>query len=92
MLVPKIAEVKYTLIGLQDICIGQTSGDWLLRDKKVCGFRKYGPDKCLEWPPNYSVQRPKESLQNIMPCLLHVINGCRSRTEVAKEFAKQTID
>ena len=42
MFMPKIAEVKYTLIGLQDICMGQTSGDWLSRDKQVSGHRKYG--------------------------------------------------
>ena len=44
MLAQKIAEVKYTLIGLQDVCISQASGDWLSRDKQVSGFRNYGPD------------------------------------------------
>ena len=74
MLAPKIAEVKYTLIGLQDVCIGQTRSDWLSRDKQVPGFRKYGPDKCLESPLDYAVQRPKDSQQNISPvfCMLLV--------------------
>ena len=94
MLAPKIAKVKYALIGLQDVCRGQTSGDWLSRNKQVSGFRKYGPDKCLESPLDYSVQRPRESQQNICPvvCRLLVSTGGRSRTDVAKEFAKETVD
>ena len=78
MLPPKIAEVKYTLIGLQDVCGGQASGDWLLRDKQVSGFRKYGPDKSLESPLDYSMQKSIGSQQNIYPavfCMLLVSTG-----------------
>ena len=55
------------MIGLQDVCIGQTSGDGLSRDKQVSGFRRYGPDKCLELPLDYSVQRPNDSQQSKCP-------------------------
>ena len=44
MFAPKIAEVKWMLIGLQDLCIGQTSDDWLSRDKQASEFRKYHRD------------------------------------------------
>ena len=89
MLAPKIAEVKYTLIGLQDVCRGQASGDWLARDKQVSGFRKYGPDKSLESPLDYSVQRPIGSQQNICPA---VFSGRQISGGVAEEFGKETID
>ena len=77
MLGPKIAEVKYALIGLQDICRGQTSDDWLLRDKQVSGLRKYRPDKRLELPLDNSVQKLKYSQQNKCPvlCMLLVSTG-----------------
>ena len=93
MLAPKIAEVKYTLIGLEDVCIGQTSSDWLLRDKQVSGLRKYGPDLPRIPSLNYSVQRQKDSQQNICPCRLQVvgISGGISRKDIAREFAKETI-
>ena len=55
------------MMGLQDVCIGQTSDDGLSRDKQVSGFRRYGPDKCLELPLDYSVQRPNDSQQSKCP-------------------------
>ena len=84
MLPPKIAEVKYTLIGLQDVCRGQASGDWLSRDKQVSGFRKYGPDKSLESP---------QSAKYMPCCLLHVvgINGGRSRAVLLKNLPKKLL-
>ena len=94
-----IAEVKYTLIGLQDVCRSQASDDWLSRDKQVSGFRKYGPDRSLESSLDYSVQRPKGSQKNICPAvfwMLLVSTGAdmvsTGEDGVAEVFAKETID
>ena len=93
MLAPKIAEVKWTLVGLQDVCRGQASGDWLSRDKQASGFRKYGPDKCLESTLDFSVQGPKDGQQNICPvfCILLESTGADLERTLLKDLPKRLL-